>query len=143
MRLDLDRLPTDPVVLQQVVRELAAALETRDGELEKLRGLLAKLKRMKFGRSSEKRDADQLALALEALEEDIAALDGGPSEAPATAPAEKPGATKSGRRPLPDHLPREERRHEPEGCSCPECGGALHRIGEDVSEVLDYVPAAF
>ncbi|MBV9538220.1 MAG: IS66 family transposase zinc-finger binding domain-containing protein, partial [Acidisphaera sp.] len=28
-------------------------------------------------------------------------------------------------------------------CACPQCGGALHRLGEDVTEVLDYVPASF
>jgi len=138
-RLDLDRLPTDPVFLQQVVRDLATALEQRNEEVEKLRGYLAKLKRLKFGRSSETRDPGQLALAFEEIEADIGALsDARQPEAPS--PEDKSPA-KRGRRPLPDHLPREEQRHEPEGCSCPNCGGALHRIGEDVSEVLDYVPA--
>ena len=46
------------------------------------------------------------------------------------------------RRPLPEHLPRERVVHEP-ACTCPDCGGALRQIGEDVSEVLDYVPARF
>jgi transposase len=44
---------------------------------------------------------------------------------------------------LPGHLPREQRRHEPAGGACPDCGGKLHVIGEDASEVLDYVPARF
>jgi transposase len=155
MRLDLDRLPTDPVLLHQVVRDLAetvehqqsdlaekqAQLESRDAELEKLRGYLAKLKRLKFGRSSEQRDADQLALAFEEIEADIGALsDARPSEAGSQ---EDRSPAKRGRRPLPGHLPREEQRHEPEGCGCPNCGGALHQIGEDVSEVLDYEPAQF
>ncbi len=160
MRLDLDRLPTDSVLLHRVVRDLAETIQqqqsalaetqvqlaSRDAELEKLRGLLAKLNRLKFGRSSEKRDLDQLALAFEALEEDIAALAGEPAAAvpedPA-APSPDKADAKPGRRPLPGHLPREEQRHEPEGCSCPTCGGGLHQIGEDVSEVLDYVPAQF
>ena len=153
MRLDLARLPTDPVLLQRVVRELAEVLERqdaeltatkarlaeRDAELEKLQLFLTALKRLKFGRSSEKQHPDQLALSLEAIEEQIAAL-AAKSEPPppAAAPEKKPS-----RRPLPGHLPREERRHEPAGCACPACGGKLHVIGEDVSEVLDYVPAQF
>ena len=46
------------------------------------------------------------------------------------------------RKPLPDHLPREEEVHEP-ACACPNCGGAMRRLGEDVTEVLEYVPASF
>ena len=46
------------------------------------------------------------------------------------------------RKPLPEHLPREEEVHEP-SCTCPNCGGALRKLGEDVTEVLDYVPASF
>ena len=153
MRLDLARLPNDPVLLQRVVRDLAEVLEgqeaelaatkarlaDRDAELEKLQLFLAALKRLKFGRSSEKHYPDQLTLSLEAIEEQIAALSAeSEPPPPATAPEKKPS-----RRPLPGHLPREERRHEPAGCACPACGGQLHVIGEDVSEVLDYVPARF
>ncbi|MEX0953862.1 MAG: IS66 family transposase, partial [Rhizobiaceae bacterium] len=54
---------------------------------------------------------------------------------------EKP-VSRSMRQPLPEHLPREPVVHEP-ACACPECGGALTDFGEDVSEVLDYVPASF
>jgi transposase len=89
MRLDLARLPTDPVLLQRVVRELAEVLERqdaeltatkarlaeRDAELEKLQLFLTALKRLKFGRSSEKQHPDQLTLSLEAIEEQIAARD--------------------------------------------------------------------
>ena len=46
------------------------------------------------------------------------------------------------RRPLPEHLPREEQVHQP-ACDCPECGGELKVLGEDVSEMLEYVPARF
>src|SRR5512147_2449656 len=88
MRLDLARLPNDPVLLQRVVRDLAevlarqdaelattkAQLADRDAELEKLQLFLAALKRLKFGRSSEKHHPDQLRLSLEAIEEQIAAL---------------------------------------------------------------------
>jgi transposase len=51
-------------------------------------------------------------------------------------------AQKPARRPLPEHLPREEVVH-PAPCTCPSCGGALRKIGEDVTETLDYVPGRF
>ena len=142
MRLDLQNLPTDIALLHQVVRDLAEAVEEKDTELEKLRVLLSQLKRMKFGRSSEKRDPDQLMLALEAVEQEIAARGQGASATPDEAPGER-SRGKAGRKPLPPHLPREEVRHEPEDHACPGCGGKLHSIGEDTSEVLDYVPARF
>jgi len=47
------------------------------------------------------------------------------------------------RRPLPAHLPRETRKYLPKQESCPDCGGALKPLGEDVSEVLDYVQVRF
>ena len=50
---------------------------------------------------------------------------------------------KSTRRALPDHLPRETRRHEPKETVCPQCQGELRELGEDVAEVLEYVPASF
>jgi transposase len=140
MRLDLARLPNDPVLLHQVVRDLACVLERqtaelaetkarladRDTEIEKLQLFLSALKRRRFGRSSEKCHPDQLTLSLEAIEEQIAALQAKSDPVPsaATTDTEK----KPGRRPLPGHLPREERRHEPAGCACPSCGGKLRRM---------------
>ena len=50
---------------------------------------------------------------------------------------------RAGRQPLPDHLPRIEHRHEPESCTCSQCGNDLIKIGEDVSEQLDVEPARF
>ena len=44
---------------------------------------------------------------------------------------------------MPKHLPRDEVVIEPENTTCPCCGGALHRIGEDIAERLDVIPAAF
>src|SRR5690606_16291188 len=47
------------------------------------------------------------------------------------------------RKPLPAHLPRDVALHQPASCQCPDCGGALRRIGEDIAEQLEYVPARF
>jgi transposase len=142
---------TDPT---QEIAELRALLAEREAELavaraeltgarlqiEQYKAQLAKLRRMQFGRSSEKLDAQihQLELLLEDLEE---------SEAARTAPAQREPRQSSRerrqpvRRPLPDHLPREEIVHHP-GSVCPGCGGTrFSRIGEDVTEVLEKVPA--
>lgn len=152
-----DALPTDVAALHAIIAaqtgELAvqaealaaakAGLVTKTLEVEKLRIELVRLKRMQFGRSSEKiaRAVEQLELALEEAEETAAA------EAPAAAPAEDD--TEAGkirrnraRRPLPEHLPRVDQPHD-SAESCPTCGGAMRRVGEDVTEILDYVPGHF
>jgi transposase len=137
-------LPTDVESLQALLRAahgeldaMSAKLRSRDVLIEQLKLQLARLKRMKFGRSSEQLDAQiaQLEFSLEELEANAAATPA--PEVAAGAPASKPV-----RKPLPDHLPREPHVHEPAtgACSCPECGGVLRALGEDVSEMLEYVP---
>lgn len=97
--------------------------------------MIAKLRRMQFGRSSEQLDAmiDQLQLSLEELQV---------SQTELTPPTEPPPRVISRRKPLPEHLPREIHVHQPES-QCSGCGGKLRQLGEDVSEVLEYVPARF
>src|SRR5208282_4785541 len=65
------------------------------------------------------------------------------SAAPPVTAASTPTAAKPTRRALPDHLPRQTRRHEPKETACPQCQGELRKLGEDVSEILEYVPASF
>jgi transposase len=130
-------LPSDVESLQRLVREQQAQLLSRDVLIEQLKLQLARLKKMKFGRSSEQLDAQiaQLEFSLEELETNAAAAV--PPKACTGAPESKPA-----RKPLPDHLPREPQVHEPStgSCNCPECGGKLRALGEDSSEVLEYVP---
>jgi transposase len=135
MQLDLDNLPSDTVLLHRLVRDMASVVERRDGEIERLQLIIKRLQRARFGRRSERIDADQLALGLEDVETDKACAEA------TQEPAAKPKDRKPRRKPLPDHLPREEVRIDvgTEACTC--CGGALHPIGESVSEMLDWVPA--
>ena len=108
--------------------------------IEKLRFELARLKRSQFGASSEKLGRiEQLELAIETLEVDEAER---LATVPVVAEAVESASQKPARRPLPDHLPRETVIH-PGPCTCPSCGGKLRRIGEDVTESLDYVPGRF
>ena len=131
-------LPEDIDSLKRLVREQQALLLSRDLEIEQLKLQLARLRRMQFGRSSEQLDAQiaQLELTLEDLEASEAAL---PLPSAVTPRIER---VKPVRRPLPEHLPREEQVHRP-ACDCPQCGGEMKVLGEDVSEVLEYVPSRF
>lgn len=140
-------LPNDPAELRAFAALLQAEVYAKTLHIEKLKAQLAALRRARFGRSSEKLDRDigQLELLLGDLEE---------GDAEATARAAKAGAEKptrtgtsttpaAGRRPLPEHLPRESVVHEAAPV-CPSCGGAeLRKIGEDRREVLEYAPSHF
>ena len=116
-------------------------LLSRESEVEHLKLLIAKLQRLQFGRKSEKveRQIEQLELRLEDLQTNQAAA---PPQ-PAPGPSLSIKAARPARRPLPEHLPRETQRHEPQQQACPDCGGTLRHLGEDVSEMLEYVPARF
>jgi transposase len=133
-------LPDDVESLKRLVLESRAALRTRELEIQHLKLLLAKLRRMQFGRSSEALDEriEQLELSIEELET---------SEAQAPCTVDPPTALKSKpvRKPLPANLPREPVMHAPvaPGCDCPACGGKLRALGEDVSEILEYVAGHF
>ena len=138
MEIDLANLPEDTAALHVLVRSLAGAVKAQGLKIAQLEARIAKLKRMQFGRSSEKiaREIEQLELELDEIyeEEGRHAV-----QRPAAVQAlvEKPY-----RKPLPEHLPRQEEAHEP-SCACPNCGGQMRRLGEDVTEVLEYVPASF
>jgi transposase len=140
------------------IAELRARLAEREAELamaraeltgarlliEQYKAQLHKLRRMQFGRSSETLDAEilQLELKLEDLEESEAARVAA-SEAANTDQTKRPERERRQpvRKPLPDHLPREEIVHAP-GNVCPGCGGThFSKLGEDVTEVLEKIPA--
>jgi len=120
-------LPDDIEQLKRLLTESRAALaaasaqlRSRDLEIEALKLQLAVLQRMRFGRRSERLDAEiaQLQLTLETMTEAEAPRVEAPPEQSDSPPRSKPE-----RRPLPAHLLRDEQRHEPRH-DCPECGGA-------------------
>jgi transposase len=133
-------LPDDIETLKRLVRESREALRDRDIQIEHLKLMLAKLRRMQFGRSSEVLDEriQQLELSIEELE--ATAAQESPGTLSPAAPKNKPV-----RRPLPASLPREVKLHPPVApdSPCPQCGGTLRALDEDVSEVLEYVPEHF
>lgn len=140
-------LPTEPQALAQLLSasraELAAAqrqIQSRDVLIEHLKLQIARLKRRMFGRSSEQLQGElaQLVLALEQCQGPVRTDTAAPV-APAAVVSSRT-ARRPVRRPLPAHLPREVQILAP-ACQCPQCGGAMDRLGEDVSEMLEYVPA--
>ena len=143
-------LPDDVEALRALVlsalAERDAALAARDRAVErneKLLHLLQQLRRARYGRSSEKLDAEQLQLALEDIEQAVAR-----SEAEAQKQDEKPKTERAKRRSpsrlsLPAHLPRVEVVIAPPDTACPCCRAAMHMIGEERSERLDVIPAQY
>lgn len=129
-------LPRDPETLQ-------AMLIARDAEIERLRQIIKELQRHRFGRRAETLPEDQLLLALEEAEQvEAAGFAASEENAPATK-TERVAKRRANRGALPAHLPRIETVVDIESDVCPCCSGRLHRIGEDVAERLDIVPAQF
>src|SRR5215207_4853859 len=146
----LDLLPNDLAAAHAMIRteraarlEAGAAVSSARLEIERLKLLLAKARREQYGQSSERgaKLVEQLELQLTELEETVAEEE---AAAELTAPSAQPEARartgrKPARRPLPAHLPR-ERIVYPAPCSCPECGGPVRKLGEDVTETLECEP---
>jgi transposase len=133
---DVKNLPHDPSLLKDMVVSLASELKSRDLLIEKLKHQLSGLRRHQFGARSE--SLDQLELTLEAEEITRA------TEAPGAQDTAVPSGDKRKprRRPLPEHLPRNETvLSAPEACTA--CGGKLKPVGEDVTEELEYIPGRF
>jgi transposase len=134
---------------ERVIAVRDAELYAKTLQIEHIKAQLAVLRRARFGRSSEKLDCEieQLELVLGELEEGVAESNERAARAQSDA---KPGERRKttdrkpfGRKPLPNHLPRERVVHEP-ALACSSCGGTvLRKIGEDVTEILEYVPSSF
>lgn len=155
-------LPKDPAALVAMIAALRGelaeeraarraaelGLQAKTLEAERLRVQIARLRQERFGRSSERLAGElaQLELRLDEVLAEIVAAGSAEDTADDTSSAEAPEAKarRCGRRPLPASLPRWEVEHLPgEGCTCRACGGALRKVGEDVTEILEYRPGRF
>jgi transposase len=143
---DIEQLSAEQ--LRQLATGLYASLEQKDRELqynrtlnEKLTQELALLKRHRFARRSEQLDVAQGHLLDELIDADIAAIETELAQAQPEPPASKPKQQPK-RTALPPQLPRTLIHHEPDNTRCT-CGCELKRIGEDISEKLDYTPGEF
>ena len=133
----------------QEIEHKSREIAWRDARLEKINLELARLKRWKFGAKTEAMTAQQRALFAETIIEDEASLQAQLAELQARLPQLRAAPKDAPRRPrrqaLPEHLQRVEHRHEPADTACPNagCGKPMQRVGEDVSEKLDIIPAQF
>lgn len=156
MEPSLDTLPEDTAALREIIRAqhrqiagIAAANRAYEALVQALKITIARLKKQKHGASSEKitREIEQLELALESLETACAAADTAPEtpgpEDAAAAPAppeERIPPRRRGKPRLSPDAPREAIVLDP-GEHCPDCGGVLRLVGEDVAEILDFIAA--
>ena len=150
MRETAPQLPTDIEALHAL---LAAAHAERDAAIaerdqarlqnDRLRHLLRQLQRAQFGRRSEKLDPEQLLLALEDIEQGIAANEAADDKKDSAAAQARSDKRRVNRGALPAHLPRVDVTIEPEDTNCPCCRSPMHVIGEETSERLDVIPAQF
>jgi transposase len=152
---DLDQL--DEHALRALVRQLMGNVEHltkdvthlgqdnqfKDAHIRKLTHEIAVLRRHYFGKKSEQLTGVQGSLLDEAIDEDIAAIEQELLQLQEPPVAPSPAARQQAKRQrLPEDLPRVDIHHEPEQTQC-SCGCQLHRIGQDVSEKLDYQPGNF
>ena len=149
--LDAHDLPNDVDHLKRLVLEHRSRVQAQQLEIERLKIQLSQLRRWKFGRSSEQLDLQiaQIELTLQVLQ--------AVTPAPATTAVVTPAASDNVsavrerrapvRRALPAHLPRETVLHVSpavrNGCTCTHCGGKLRKLGQDVAEMLEFVPGYF
>src|SRR5688500_4662676 len=137
-------LPDDVTMLKALLLAERASAARLAGHNEQLRAIVKELQRALFGRRSEKTvDPDQLQLALEDLEQALAEGEAAAEKSDATLPASRRQPRRVNRGALPRHLPRAEVVIEPASTTFPCCGGAPHRIGEDVAERLGVILAQF
>src|SRR5690606_27189616 len=147
MAVALESLPDDPSELKAIIlaqqEEIAATERAFDALVQALKIRIARLQKQKFGPSSEKieREIEQLQLTLEDLEIAVSAADRSaasdeePEEIPAVSPRRRRGKPR-----VSEDTPRARIVLDPGDC-CPDCGGPLRLLGEDVSAILDFVAA--
>jgi transposase len=143
---NLDQMSPDQ--LRALAAQLLSQVDTMGKKInrdqtviEKLTHEIAQLKRLKFAKRSEQLNPQQASLLDDLIDTDIAAIEA-ELQALQTAPAQTEKKQKPKRTALPAEFPRTLIHHEPDNTHCP-CGCALKRIGEDVSEKLDYTPGVF
>jgi transposase len=138
---EIRRLEAELDAHRQTMSEQAEELDSRRERIEHLKLMVEKFRHMIFGKKSEK-----LVLKLEQMEFELEEDETTQAEAEAIADRASPpkeSKPRSERKPLPEHLKREEKMHRPERDCCPDCGGDLRHFGDDISEQLEYVPESF
>jgi transposase len=137
--VQINALDQQIVSLDQTISSKDREILYRQAKIDQLTHEMAVLKRWKFGRSREQLDSGQTSLLDETIDADIAAIEQELQDLAPPANAAKEPRQAPKRAALPPELPRVELHHEPDSTTC-SCGCQLKRIGEDISEKLDYTP---
>lgn len=141
MEIDRHHLPEDPRVLQQMVVGLLAERDSQEQRLRQVQHLLEQLLRARYGPRRERVSEHQLFLFA------VTILSARPQTPPAPEKSETPSTPRPGhgRQRLPQTLERRRVVYDlgEQERQCPQCQGELRRIGEEISERLEYVPASF
>jgi len=151
MQFDLQNLPEDFSLLRQIILDLLSTVKAHEQRIERLKHQLQQLQRYQFGRKSERVALEQLLFQYAGLDTEAVAAEEPVEEAreaepqfePETSPKRKKNG--HGRSALPEHLPRHRVEYplaEAE-CRCQSCGETLEKIGEEVTQQLEYQPASF
>ena len=153
---ELDQFNLEPVAKSQVAELIqslldqqardAKLIQAKDVKITALTHELAYYKRIRFSTKSEALAPLQRDVFEETWNTDLSAIEAEVEQLQDDQPCDtvvRPKRARAGRQPLPAHLPRIEHRHEPESCTCGQCGLDLVKIGEDVTEQLDVEPAKF
>ena len=155
-------LPEDPAALAAMIAALRGelaeeraarriaelGLQAKTLEAERLRVQIARLRQERFGRSSERLagEVEQLELRLDEVLAGNRPAGGAGHAAGDHAHPPAPGGEGGAPRPktVLHHPPRAGGENPPpEGCACRACGGALRKVGEDITEILEYRPGRF
>src|SRR3954471_17144032 len=136
MTIAADALPDD-------VGMLKGMLIAERAQNDRLRQIIKEMQRHRFGRRAETLPEDQMLLGLEEVEQTHADVNAATEQSAPIERAARITKRRMNRGSLPLHLPRIETIVDLTDKTCPCCTGVLHRIGEDVSERLDIVPAQF
>jgi transposase len=135
--------PSDSVLeLRELIERMQADLKFKQTKIEALNFEIARLKRWRFGSSAESLDTSTQAVLFDAILADTALEDAAAKAANEPPPAAPKIKGKAVRQALPAGLPRVDRHYDLGATHCA-CGQAFKRIGEEVSEQLDCVPAQF
>ena len=134
MNIDIKNLPSDTADLHKMIVALSSEIQT-------LKEQLALLKAQRFGKSSEKLKK-QISELEDKIEDNEIESSKSSNQGAEESPTDNKDRQKPKRKKLPDHLPREETILNPDP-ACPSCGGtAFRKIGEDTSELLEYVKSS-
>ena len=131
------------------IETLKRLLANRDAVIAKLMTEIARLRRWRFGRSAEQVNETFVPLAPDDLQPEVTHAEASGAALPSSESTQAAGGKSNvmplrrASRALPAHLPRETVVHPPASCHCPDCGSAMRALGEDVSEMLDFIPGYF